>query len=316
MPSLRRATMPAWWRTPRCLETFCWLVPSRSVSCGDRQLAVAQLVEDPDAGRVADHAEARRDDLGEVGGDRARKRRHVVSYTTTQLYLCRLVLLRGAERVRERRSSSRLTSSSGRTSRSARHSTTAPSIAAIDVVARRRARAAGTPRPRSSRLQRSRQLANASAAAAAAACCSSSASTATATTGQPARKSEPSSVARQNAVNSRRTTTGSPAGALDRGADVVAGVAHGLLDELRPCHRGSGGRSTRAARRCARSRRRSWSPLMPFSRSSKAALTTMRWRLCAGLSDRSDATMTCIIVAVATDYDEHHNLSSQREDWA
>ena len=63
--------MPACARTPRCLEAFCWLVPSRVGQLPDRQLSLAQQVEDANPHRIADRAQTRGDQLGELRWDRA-----------------------------------------------------------------------------------------------------------------------------------------------------------------------------------------------------------------------------------------------------
>ena len=81
--------MPAWARTPRCLETFCWVAPSVSVSSLTVSRPVAQRVEHADPHRLADHAEALGDQLDErlwkgVGdGGSFVHRNH---YTTVELY--------------------------------------------------------------------------------------------------------------------------------------------------------------------------------------------------------------------------------------
>ena len=89
VPSFSRPTMPACARTPTCLETFCCVAPSASVQLVDGHRPVAQRVEDADAHRLAEHAEALGDELDERAGkrvgDRGRDRVHVYNCTTEQL---------------------------------------------------------------------------------------------------------------------------------------------------------------------------------------------------------------------------------------
>ena len=86
MPSLLRATMPGLSSTPRCLETFCCEAPVRLLELADGRVAVAQAVEQLDAHRLAEHAEALGDELDERLGERVgdeRCLRHELHSNTT-----------------------------------------------------------------------------------------------------------------------------------------------------------------------------------------------------------------------------------------
>ena len=69
-PSLVRLTIPAAWRIPRCLETFCCEAPSASLELADRGITLAQPVQQLDPHRLAEHAEA----LGHELDQRLRER--------------------------------------------------------------------------------------------------------------------------------------------------------------------------------------------------------------------------------------------------
>ena len=72
VPSLRRATMPAAWSTPRCRETFCCVGAERLGQLADRRLAVAQAVEQLDPHRLADHPEPLGDQVDQRVWERMR----------------------------------------------------------------------------------------------------------------------------------------------------------------------------------------------------------------------------------------------------
>ena len=62
--------MPACWSRPRCLETFCWVVPTTRGQLEHRRLAFAQPVEELDPRRLGERAEALGDQLDQLVGER------------------------------------------------------------------------------------------------------------------------------------------------------------------------------------------------------------------------------------------------------
>ena len=84
-----RETIPAFNRTPRCLDTFCCEAPSAYLELVDGRVAVAQPVEQLDAHRLAQHAETAGDEVHEGlrkrVGHRGRLTHDCHNITTLQL---------------------------------------------------------------------------------------------------------------------------------------------------------------------------------------------------------------------------------------
>ena len=157
-----------------------------------------------------------------------------------------------------RNSTCRATSCSGSAVRVERHSTTAPSSAAMQVTANDPASASSKPSATNARVSAARHRSKMSPAMDVSAGSASAEPIAAATTGQPAAKSLSASVRSQNATNWRISGV-QPwrGGVVDESGDRVRPRTAALRSAADCDRRESGGRPTRGVRRCAPAPRRS-----------------------------------------------------------